>query len=36
MLGKQQVLSPERVAQLTEIRKKIESAKLSSLRKQEF
>ena len=36
MLGKQNVLSPERVAQLTEIRKKIENAKISSLRKQEF
>lgn len=36
MLGKQNVLSPERVAQLTDIRKKIENAKLNSLRKQEF
>ena len=36
MLGRQNVLSPERVAQLTEIRKKIETAKVNSLRKQEF
>jgi L-fuculose-phosphate aldolase len=36
MLGKQNVLSPECVAQLTEIRKKIENSKISSLRKQEL
>jgi L-fuculose-phosphate aldolase len=36
MLGKQKVLSPQQVAQLTEIRKKIQENKLSALKKQEL
>ncbi|HEX6881430.1 MAG TPA: class II aldolase/adducin family protein [Terriglobales bacterium] len=36
MLGRQQVLSPERVEQLAQIRKKIQGIKMASLRKQEL
>ncbi len=36
LLGRQQVLSPERVEQLAEIRKKIQGIKMAALRKQEF
>jgi L-fuculose-phosphate aldolase len=36
MLGRQNILSPDQVAQLTEIRRKIQENKLMALRKQEL